>query len=113
MALQIGVVCAATFGAEQVIAWLGFEASYTDRPVVLRWMAFFFGFPALFWVMGSLARFQVELEMAREERERELEASRVDPVSLEPFDDLAAISPRRDSRSRLVEDRRRRDGGGW
>lgn len=96
MAFQVGVVCAATFGAEQVIAWLGYEASYVDRPQFLNWLAFFFGFPALMWVMGGIFAFQIDLEDA-------LEARRVDAVSRKSLDDLGAIRPLSDSSPRLID----------
>jgi hypothetical protein len=104
MAFQIGVACAATFGAEQVIAWLGFEASYTDRPMFLRFLNLFVGIPALIWVMAGIMKFQVELEMAREERS---EAGRVNTLFNEALDDEVTRDIGRDSRPRISERIRR------
>jgi hypothetical protein len=106
MAFQVGVFCAATFAAEEVIARLGYEASYTDRPQFLKWLGFFVGLPVLLWAMHGLAMFQLELDMAREERDRELEAGSVEPTLLEPTDD--GFPPLGDDRSpRFIEHRSR------
>jgi hypothetical protein len=109
MAFQIGIACAATFGAEQVISWLGFDASYTDRPQFLKWLGFFFGIPALIGVMGTIMGMQIELDAMREADDG-LQAGNVDAVSFEPFDDFDAISPPRNGGTRLIDDGRRRDG---
>lgn len=98
MALQLGVFCAATFGAEEIVSWLGFDASYTDRPQFLRLLGLFFGAPALVWFVAGVARFQIELEDKRSE------AARIEALLSEPVNDsLPPLGS--DSRPRLTHDR--------
>jgi hypothetical protein len=97
VAIQAAIVCGVTFGAVEIIAWLGYEPSYTDAPRFYQAVGLFVGIPGLLVILHGVATLIVEYES---------EAARVEPTLLEPLND--SIPPLGDDGGfRLIEDIRR------